>query len=98
MLETGRVDTISTRSPSPTSARPKYDFSQPYVYDGAQIVVRKGNSTIHGLKDLEGKTVAVNLGSNFEELLRKNGRTRRSTSVPMTPASSRTSPWSSMPS
>jgi putative amino-acid transport system substrate-binding protein len=34
--------------------------------------VRKGNSTIHGLKDLEGKTVAVNLGSNFEELLRKN--------------------------
>jgi len=50
----------------------KYAFSQPYVYDGAQIVVRKGNSTIHGIKDLEGKKVAVNLGSNFEELLRKN--------------------------
>ena len=45
---------------------------QPYVYDGAQIVVRKGNNTIHGIKDLEGKKVAVNLGSNFEELLRKN--------------------------
>ena len=48
------------------------DVYKRQVYDGAQIVVRKGNNTIHGIKDLEGKKVAVNLGSNFEELLRKN--------------------------
>lgn len=72
MLETGRVDTISNQITITDERKAKYAFSQPYVYDGAQIVVRKGNSTIHGLKDLEGKTVAVNLGSNFEELLRKN--------------------------
>ena len=35
------------------------------------IVVKK-DSPIRTPKDLEGKTVAVNLGSNFEELLRKN--------------------------
>ena len=72
MLETGRVDTISNQITITDERKAKYAFSQPYVYDGAQIVVRKGNSTIHGIKDLEGKKVAVNLGSNFEELLRKN--------------------------
>ncbi len=46
-------------------------YSQtPYV-DGAQITVRKGgNDSIKGIEDLDGKTVAVNLGSNFEQLLR----------------------------
>lgn len=72
MLETGRVDTISNQITITDERKAKYAFSQPYVYDGAQIVVRKGNSTIHGIKDLEGKKVAVNPGSNFEELLRKN--------------------------
>ena len=34
------------------------------------MVVREGNDTIAGVEDLRGKSVAVNLGSNFEELLR----------------------------
>ena len=50
----------------------KYLFANPYVVDGAQITVRKGNTSITNIKDLEGKTVAVNLGSNFEQLLRKH--------------------------
>ena len=72
MLETGRIDTISNQITITDERKAKYAFSQPYVYDSAQIVVRKGNSTIHGIQDLAGKKVAVNLGSNFEELLRKN--------------------------
>ena len=48
----------------------KYLFADPYVVDGAQITVRKGNDSIQGVEDLAGKTVAVNLGSNFEQLLR----------------------------
>ncbi|NMS31593.1 transporter substrate-binding domain-containing protein, partial [Vibrio parahaemolyticus] len=46
-------------------------FADPYVVDGAQITVRKGNDSIKGVDDLAGKTVAVNLGSNFEQLLRQ---------------------------
>ncbi|WP_242674348.1 transporter substrate-binding domain-containing protein [Marinobacter halodurans] len=46
-------------------------FTQPYVYDGAQVVVKKGNDEIHGVEDLKGKSVAVNLGSNYESLLRE---------------------------
>jgi putative amino-acid transport system substrate-binding protein len=34
-------------------------------------VVRKGNDAIKGVDDLKGKTVAVNLGSNFEQLLKE---------------------------
>jgi putative amino-acid transport system substrate-binding protein len=34
------------------------------------VVTREGNDAIKGVEDLRGKTVAVNLGSNFEELLR----------------------------
>ncbi|WP_432455252.1 MULTISPECIES: amino acid ABC transporter substrate-binding protein [unclassified Agarivorans] len=72
MLETGRVDTIANQITITDERKAKYLFSQPYVIDGAQIVVRKGNSEISGINDLKGKKVAVNLGSNFEQLLRKH--------------------------
>lgn len=70
MLETGRIDTISNQITITPERLAKYDFSQPYVYDGAQVVVRKDNDSIQGIDDLPGKKVAVNLGSNFEQLLR----------------------------
>jgi len=71
MLETGRVDTISNQITITDARLAKYNFTQPYVYDGAQVVVKKGNKSINGIKDLENKTVGVNLGSNFAELLEK---------------------------
>lgn len=70
MLETGRIDTISNQITATEARKAKYLFSDAYVVDGAQITVRKGNDKIQGVDDLEGKTVAVNLGSNFEQLLR----------------------------
>jgi putative amino-acid transport system substrate-binding protein len=71
LLETGRIDTISNQITITDKRLAKYAFSQPYVIDGVQIVVRRGNDTIHDVEDLKGKKVAVNLGSNFEEVLRK---------------------------
>ncbi|WP_047049428.1 amino acid ABC transporter substrate-binding protein [Vibrio mexicanus] len=70
LLETGRIDTISNQITMTEERKAKYLFADPYVVDGAQITVRKGNDEIQGIEDLEGKTVAVNLGSNFEQLLR----------------------------
>ncbi|MFM2482377.1 amino acid ABC transporter substrate-binding protein [Celerinatantimonas sp. YJH-8] len=69
LLETKRIDTISNQITVTAERKAKYLFSDPYVIDGAQITVRKGNNSIHSLADLNGKTVAVNLGSNFEQLL-----------------------------
>ncbi|MDW2133180.1 transporter substrate-binding domain-containing protein, partial [Vibrio sp. 2129(2023)] len=71
LLETGRIDTISNQITMTDERKAKYLFADPYVIDGAQITVRKGNDSIKGVDDLAGKTVAVNLGSNFEQLLRQ---------------------------
>ncbi len=69
-LEAGRIDTVANQITITPEREAKFVFTQPYVYDGAQVVTRKGNDAIKGVEDLRGKTVAVNLGSNFEELLR----------------------------
>lgn len=71
-LESGRIDTIANQITITPERQANFAFSQPYVYDGAQVVVKKGNETeITGVESLKGRTVAVNLGSNFEQLLRE---------------------------
>lgn len=70
-LESNRIDTIANEFTITPERQAKFAFSQPYVYDGAQVVIKKGDEDkIKGVDDLKGKTVAVNLGSNFEQLLR----------------------------
>lgn len=70
MLGAGRIDTVANQITITEERQKAYLFSEPYVYDGAQVVTKAGNSDINGVEDLKGKTVAVNLGSNFEALLR----------------------------
>jgi putative amino-acid transport system substrate-binding protein len=70
-LEAGRIDTVANQITITPEREAKFIFSQPYVYDGAQVVTREGNDAITGIESLKGKTVAVNLGSNFEQLLRE---------------------------
>lgn len=69
-LESGRIDTIANQITITPEREAAFVFTQPYVIDGAQVVTREGNDEIAGVDDLRGKTVAVNLGSNFEQLLR----------------------------
>lgn len=71
MLESGRIDTVANQITITEERKKAYIFSEPYVYDGAQVVTKKGNTEIQGVEDLKGKTVAVNLGSNFEDLLQE---------------------------
>ena len=70
MLGAGRIDTVANQITITEERQKAYLFSEPYVYDGAQVVTKAGNQDISGVEDLKGKTVAVNLGSNFEALLR----------------------------
>lgn len=70
-LESGRIDTVANQITITPEREAKFVFSQPYVYDGAQVVVKEGNEgEITGPESLKGRSVAVNLGSNFEQLLR----------------------------
>ena len=69
-LGSGRIDTVANQITITPERVATFAFTQPYVYDGAQVVVKKGNEdTITGPESLKGKSVAVNLGSNFETLL-----------------------------
>ncbi|OIQ31359.1 MAG: amino acid ABC transporter substrate-binding protein [Alphaproteobacteria bacterium MedPE-SWcel] len=68
-LDAGRIDTIANQITITPERAAKFAFTQAYVLDGAQVVTREGNTEIAGVEDLRGKTVAVNLGSNFEQLL-----------------------------
>src|SRR4051812_11744541 len=71
-LEAGRIDTVANQITITPEREETFVFSDPYVIDGAHIVTREGNeATISGPADLSGKSVAVNLGSNFEDLLRE---------------------------
>ncbi|MCY6485561.1 amino acid ABC transporter substrate-binding protein [Clostridium aestuarii] len=71
MLETDKLDTISNQISITQQRKEKYWFTTPYVYSGAQLVVKKGNDFIKGFEDLKGKKVGVSLGSNYEQMLRK---------------------------
>ena len=72
MLEAGQINTISNQITLTPERVARYAFSQTYVYDGAQIAVHSENSDIKGVDDLKGRKVAVNLGSNFEQILRSH--------------------------
>lgn len=89
-LEAGRIDTVANQITVTPEREAKFVFTQPYVYDGAQVVVRAGNTDIKGVEDLRGKTVAVNLGSNFEQRCATCRFRARSPSRPMRATSSRT--------
>lgn len=70
MLDTGKIDTIANQITITDQRKQKYLFASPYVYTGAQLVVKKGNDKITKLEDLKGKKVGVDLGSNYEQLMR----------------------------
>ncbi|WP_246082507.1 amino acid ABC transporter substrate-binding protein [Rubellimicrobium rubrum] len=70
-LDSGRIDTVANQITITPEREEAFIFTQPYVIDGAQVVVREGNAEINGVDDLRGRSVAVNLGSNFEQLLRE---------------------------
>lgn len=71
MLDTGKVDTISNQITVTEERKEKYIFAEPYVYSGAQIIVNKENTNnIKSVEDLKGKSVGVDLGSNYEKILR----------------------------
>ncbi len=70
-LEAGRIDTVANQITITDARKAKFAFTQPYVYDGAQVVKRRGNDEITGVESLKGHSVAVNLGSNYEALMKE---------------------------
>ncbi|MDU7239985.1 ABC transporter permease subunit [Clostridium sp.] len=71
LLDTNKANTISNQITVTEERKEKYLFSDPYVYSGAQIIVQEGNpKSINSFDDLKGKKVGVDLGSNYEQIIR----------------------------
>lgn len=70
-LEGGNIDMIvSGMSITPERAE-KVTFSKPYYKSGLSIVVKAENEAIKGFKDLEGKKIAVQIGTTGAEEAKK---------------------------
>ncbi|MEG0238052.1 MAG: ABC transporter permease subunit [Clostridium sp.] len=74
MLESGKVDTIANQMSVSDERKEKYYFTTPSVYSGAQIVVKKDNDSVKSFNDLKNKKVGVDLGSNYEKIVKEKGK------------------------
>ncbi len=62
-LEADNIDAIITGMSITDERKEKVLFSQPYYQSGLTIVVKKDNSSVKSFKDLEGKKIAVQIGT-----------------------------------
>lgn len=70
-LEGGQVDVIASAMTITEERAKKVAFSKPYYKSGLSIVVKNDNTAIKSFKDLEGKRIAVQIGTTGAEESRK---------------------------
>ncbi|WP_308798713.1 amino acid ABC transporter substrate-binding protein [Agromyces silvae] len=72
-LEAGRFDVIANQVSINPEREKSYLFSTPYTVSPGVIVVNEGDDSISSFADLEGKTTAQSLTSNWYELAQESG-------------------------
>ncbi len=65
-LRSGAYDTILGSMAVTDKRKEVVNFSEPYYYSGAQVVVKKGHS-FTDVQDLKGKIIGVVIGTTFEK-------------------------------
>lgn len=71
---TGKVDAVISAMPADALYTQDQSYSSPYFDAGTYLVVRKNEPNIRKLEDLAGKSVAVELGSSGDAIIRKEMR------------------------
>lgn len=74
-LEADRIDVIANQVTDNPERQARYGLSDTYTYSRGVIVVKAGTTGITKLSDLEGKTTAQSLTTNYAELAREAGAT-----------------------
>jgi len=74
-LDAGRFDLIANQVSINEERLAKYDFSEPYTVSPGVVIVAADNTDITSLADLDGKTTAQSLSSNWYTLAEDNGAT-----------------------
>jgi L-cystine transport system substrate-binding protein len=74
-LNAQRFDMIANEVGIRPDRQQKYDFSTPYIFSKAALIVNQNNNTIKTFADLKGKKAAQSLTSNLADIAKKNGAT-----------------------
>ena len=74
-LDAGRFDTIANQVTITPEREEDYVFSTPYTVSTGVLVVSADNDEIKGFDDLDGKTTAQSLTSNWNDLATQSGAT-----------------------
>ncbi|WP_043668775.1 amino acid ABC transporter substrate-binding protein [Clavibacter michiganensis] len=72
-LEAGRWDVIANQISITDEREEVYNFSEPYTVSPGVIIVKGSDSGISSFADLQGKTTAQSLTSNWNELATESG-------------------------
>ncbi|WP_298254489.1 amino acid ABC transporter substrate-binding protein [uncultured Arthrobacter sp.] len=72
-LEAGRFDVIANQVTMTDERKEAYDFSEPYTVSSGVIVTRSDNEDISSFEDLDGRTTAQSLTSNWNTLAQESG-------------------------
>ena len=72
-LDAGRFDMIANQVSITDEREADYDFSTPYTVSPGVIVVNDGDDSISSFDDLEGKTTAQSLTSNWYTMAEDSG-------------------------
>lgn len=72
-LDAGRFETIANQVTINDERKAKYTFSTPYTLSPGVIVVPEDNTDITSFDDLEGKTTAQSMSSNWGALAEESG-------------------------
>lgn len=70
-LEGGQIDVIASAMTITDERAKKVNFSKPYYQAGLSMVVKADNDTVKTFKDLEGKRIAVQIGTTGAAQARK---------------------------
>jgi cystine transport system substrate-binding protein len=72
-LDSGLWDTVINQVGVTDARKEKYDFSVPYTYSHGVIVIRNDNDSIKSFEDLQGKSSAQTVTSNWAQLGERYG-------------------------
>ncbi|WP_453993927.1 amino acid ABC transporter substrate-binding protein [Bacillus nitroreducens] len=72
-LNAKRFDLIANQVGINDERKANYDFSEPYTYSSAVLVVAKDNNDITSFEELKGRKAAQSLTSNYGAIAKENG-------------------------
>lgn len=72
-LNSARFDVIANQVGINPERKENYDFSNPYTVSSAVVVVPEDNTDVTSFDDIEGKTSAQSLTSNYEKIAKEHG-------------------------